>query len=68
MAILNYLGQVLYLGRAPRTNETLPDFREGCRVTRHPRVFRGLTGCQQTSGDSGVTIIIIIIIINVIVI
>ena len=27
--------QVLYLGRAPRTNETLPDFREKCRVTRH---------------------------------
>ena len=22
------LGQVLYLGRAPRTKETLPDFRE----------------------------------------
>ena len=30
------LGQVLYLGRAPRTKETLPDFREWCRVTRHP--------------------------------
>ena len=26
---------VLYLGRAPRTKETLPDFREKCRVTRH---------------------------------
>ena len=25
--------QVLYLGRAPRTKETLPDFREKCRVT-----------------------------------
>ena len=25
--------QVLYLGRAPRTKETLPDFRERCRVT-----------------------------------
>ena len=23
----------LYLGRAPRTKETLPDFREWCRVT-----------------------------------
>ena len=22
-------------GRAPRTRETLPDFRESCRVTRH---------------------------------
>ena len=55
MAILNCLGQVLYLGRAPRAKETLPDFREGCRVTRHPRVFRGLKGCQRTPGDWGVT-------------
>ena len=31
--------QVLYLGRAPRIKETLPDFREKCRVTRHSRVF-----------------------------
>ena len=31
--------QVLYLGRAPRTKETLPYFREKCRVTRHSRVF-----------------------------
>ena len=36
------------LGRAPRTKKTLPDFRERCRVTRHSRVFRGLTGCQRT--------------------
>ena len=42
--------QVLYLGRAPRINETLPDFREKCRVTRHSRVFYGLTGSQQTPG------------------
>ena len=27
--------EILYLGRAPRTKETLPDFREKCRVTRH---------------------------------
>ena len=33
------LGQVLYLGRAPCTKETLPDFRERCWVNRHPRVF-----------------------------
>ena len=26
--ILNCLGHVCFLGRAPRTNETLPDFRE----------------------------------------
>ena len=42
--------QVLYLGRAPRIKETLPDFREKCRVTRHSRVFRGLTGSQRTPG------------------
>ena len=42
--------QVLYLGRAPRTKETLPDFREKCRVTRHSRVFHGLTGSQRTPG------------------
>ena len=40
--------QVLYLGRAPHTKETLPDFREKFWVTRHSRVFRGLTGSQRT--------------------
>ena len=38
------------MGRAPRTRETLLDFRESCRVTRHSRVFRGLMGCQRTPG------------------
>ena len=47
--------QVLYLGRAPRTKETLPDFREKCPVTRHSRLFRGLTGSQRTPGFWGVT-------------
>ena len=42
--------QVLYLGRAPRTNETLPDFLKWRMVTRHPLVFRGLTGSQRTPG------------------
>ena len=42
--------QVLYLGRAPRTKETLPDFLKWRRITRHPLVFRGLTGSQRTSG------------------
>ena len=50
---------VLYLGRAPHTKETLPDFREKCRVTRHSRVFRGLTGSQRTPGIWGVTYIIL---------
>ena len=50
VVIVNLLGQVCTLGRAPRTKETLPDFCEWCRVTRHPRVFRRLTGCQWTPG------------------
>ena len=40
--------QVLYIGRAPRTKKTLPDFREKCRVTRHSRVFCGLTDSQRS--------------------
>ena len=40
--------QVLYLGRALRTKETLPDFLKWRRVTRYPLVFRGLTGSQRT--------------------
>ena len=48
--VLDRFMQVLYLGRTPRTKETLPDFREKCRVTRHSRVFRGLTGSQRTPG------------------
>ena len=65
VAVLNYkllywtvwdrFMQVLYLGRAPRIKEILPDFREKCRVTRHSRVFRGLTGSQRTPGEWGVT-------------
>ena len=42
--------QVLYLGRAPRTKETLPDFLKWRRITRHPLVFCGLTGSQRTPG------------------
>ena len=42
--------QVLYLGRAPRTKEILPNFLKWCRVTRPPLVFRGLTGSQQIPG------------------
>ena len=41
--------------RAPRTRETLLDFRESCRVTRHSRVFHRLTGSQRTLGFWGVT-------------
>ena len=42
--------KVLYLGRALRKKETLPDFLKWRRVTRHPLVFRGLTGSQRTPG------------------
>ena len=42
--------QVLYLGRALRTKETLPYFLKWRRVTRHPLVFLGLTGSQRTLG------------------
>ena len=31
------------------------DSMESCRVTRHPQIFRGLTGCQRTPGIWGVT-------------
>ena len=44
----------MYLGRAARTKETLPDFRERCRVARHSRVFRELMGSQRTPGFWGV--------------
>ena len=47
--------QVLFLGRAPRTKETLPDFLKWRRVTRPPLVFRGLTGSQRNPGFWGVT-------------
>ena len=45
-----------FLGRAPRTRETLPDFRESGQVTQKSRVFRRLTGSQRTPGEWGVTI------------
>ena len=55
VVIVNLLGQVCTLGRAPCTKETLPDFHEWCRVTRHPRIFYGLTGCQRDPRFWGVT-------------
>ena len=50
VVIVDYWDRFFTLDRAPRTKETLPDFHKWCRVTRHPRVFRGLTGCQRTPG------------------
>ena len=53
---IGLFGTSLYMGRAPRTNETLSDFRERCRVTRHSQVFqKGLTGSQRTPEFWGVT-------------
>ena len=52
--------QVLYLGRAPHTKETLPDFLKWHRITRHPLVFRGLMGSQRTPGVWGVTFMILL--------
>ena len=51
VVVVNYWDRLCTLGRAPSTKETLPDFHEWCRVTRHPRVFRGLTGCQRDPGN-----------------
>ena len=58
--VIGYIGYIalfgtgvcwfFYLGRAPRIKETLPDFLEKRRVTRHSRVFRGLTGSQRIPG------------------
>ena len=55
----NMYMRVLYLGRAPRTKETLPDFHEKCRVARHSRVFHGLTGSQRTPGIWGITRVVV---------
>ena len=54
VVVVNCWDMFCTLGRAPRIKETLPDFHEWCRVTRHPRVFRRLTGCQRTPEKWGV--------------
>ena len=48
--VVNCWDRFCILGRDPRTKETLPNFHEWCRVTRHPRIFCGLMGCQRTPG------------------
>ena len=55
VVVVNCWDRFCNLGRAPRTKETLPDFRKSCRVTRHSRVFSGLTGYQRTPRFWGVT-------------
>ena len=49
------IGTGCILSRAPCTKETLSDFHEWCQVTRHSRVFRGLTVCQRNPEKWGVT-------------
>ena len=56
VVVVNCWDRFCILGKAPRTKETLSDFRERCRVTRHSRVFRGLTGCQRDPRFCGVTL------------
>ena len=41
MIIVNCWDRFCTLGRAPHTKETLADFHEWYRVTRHPRVVSG---------------------------
>ena len=41
---IGLFGTSLYMGRALRTKETLPDFCERGRVTRHSRVFPRVDG------------------------
>ena len=48
-----------FLGSASCTNDTLPNFRESCQVTRHSRVFRGLMGSQRTPEFWGVTVLMV---------
>ena len=52
--ILDCLGQVSYRCciwvELPVQRRLCPDFLKWRRVTRHPLVFRGLTGSQRTPG------------------
>ena len=41
---IGLFGTCLYMGRAPHTKETLLNFRERGRVTRHPQVFLRVEG------------------------
>ena len=53
VVVVDCWDKLCILGRAPRTKETLPDFHEWCRVTRHPRLFRRLTNCQRDTSVLG---------------
>ena len=51
VVIVNCWDRFCTLGRALRTKETLPDFHEWYRVTRHLRIFHGLTVYQRDPGN-----------------
>ena len=53
LRILDCLGQVLYLGRAPRTKETLPDFLKWRRVTRPPTCIPRVDGKSTDPWEMG---------------
>ena len=53
--ILDCWDRLCTKGRAPHTKETLPDFRERCRVTRHSRAFPRIDGWSTDPRDLGVT-------------
>ena len=64
--IVNCLGHVLYLGRAPRTKETLPDLVSGYPTSTSIPWVDGLLTDPRVLGRHKVkTIIIIIIILKV---
>ena len=51
VVVVNCWDRFCTLGRASHTKETLSDFREWCRVTRHPRVFRRLIVVNGPPGN-----------------
>ena len=59
VVVINFWNRFCTLGRASHTKETLPDFCEWCRVTRHPRVFRRLMGRQRDLREWGVTSLVL---------
>ena len=59
VVIVNLLGQVCSLGRAPCTKETLPDFHEWCRVSTIILQVDGLSTNPRVWGVTQVAIILL---------
>ena len=55
MYLVNVDWDMCSMGRAPRTMETLPDFHEWYRVTRHPLLFPQVDRSSTDPRDWGVT-------------